>query len=103
MACCIAPPLATALLSLAPPAAPALTFPARASPALAAPFFSAAVTPDVVRQLKEMADASFKASTPAPKKKTPEQAEAEKKATQAHCEALFARVTESVVKVPGGW
>lgn len=100
----IAPPLATAIVALALPAlaAPALTFPALASPALAAPFFSAAVTPDVVRQLKEMADASFKASTPAPKKKTPEQVEAEKKATQAHCEALFARVTERGVKVPGG-
>src|SRR3546814_5164867 len=66
----IAPLLAAAIAALALPALP--------GPALAAP-----VTPDVVRQLKEMADASFKASTPAPKKKTPEQVEAEKKATRS--------------------
>src|SRR3546814_15385612 len=45
----IAPLLAAAIAALALPALP--------GPALAAP-----VTPDVVRQLKEMADASFKAA-----------------------------------------
>src|SRR3546814_16984566 len=67
----------------------AIALPALPGPALAAP-----VTPDVVRQLKELADAHFTASPPAPTKKTPEQVSAEKKDTQRSEESLAGKEGE---------
>jgi hypothetical protein len=83
----IAPQFATAIFALS-------------LPALMAPALSAEVTPAVLQELRQKADAAFKASVPAPPKKTPEQVEAEKKSIKSHCDALFARMAERDNKLP---
>ena len=82
----IAPLFATAIF--------ALCFSTVVAPALAQ------VTPAVLEELRQNADAAFKASVPAPPKKTPEQIEAEKQAIKSHCDALFARMAERDSKLP---
>ena len=81
-----APQLATAIF--------ALCFSTVAAPALAE------VTPAVLDELRQKADAAFKASVPARPQKTPEQVEAEKAAIKSHCDALFARMAERDSKLP---
>jgi hypothetical protein len=81
-----APQLATAIF--------ALCFSTVAAPAVAQ------VTPAVLEELRQNADAAFKASVPKPPQKTPEQIEAEKQAIKSHCDALFARMAERDSKLP---
>lgn len=69
--------------------------------ALTAPPLSAEPTPAVLQELRQKADAAFKASNPPKPQKTPEQIEAEKKSIKSHCNALFARVAERDSKLPG--
>ena len=81
-----APQLATAIF--------ALCFSTVAAPAVAQ------VTPAVIEELRQRADAAFKASVPAPPQKTPERIEAEKQAIKSHCDALFARMAERDSTLP---
>ena len=78
----------------------AITVVALSLPALTAPASLAEVTPAVMQELRQKADAAFKASVPPKPQKTPEQVEAEKAAIKRHCDALFARMAERDSKLP---
>jgi hypothetical protein len=78
----------------------AMSVGALALPTLAATATSAEVTPTQLDDLRKNADAAYKASLPKPPTKTPEQAEAEKKAIKSHCDALFARMAERDSRLP---
>lgn len=68
---------------------------------VAAPPVSAEPSQAVLQEIREKADAAFKASEKPKPPKTPEQIAAEKKSIKSHCDGVFARAAERGSTLPG--
>lgn len=68
--------------------------------ALAVAPVAAEPTPAALQEIREKADAAFKASEKPKPPKTAEQIEAEKRSIKSHCDAVFARMAERDSKLP---